>query len=949
MRKSYLIGCLTFGLVCSGAFNAQSGTIGVWGGNFSTWDTYLGNNGHTAVSVSSSSTLAELSALDQVWLIRANGDSDLVNYVKGGGTLVTEWNAAQWAIDTVALLDADVTNLWMVGTDTPITFTQSGLDMGLGDLTGNPYSNSGATEFFFSFSNIGADTTSVATIPNHIVGISGSYESGNVLLLGWDWQDVWINDPITQNLVNDISSISWVPELASGSPGYLFMSNPLYSWQSIVWQSSPTSTMFLLGEGCDANFIGSGSTYSVTLDYPVTVRDLGLSGGQLSLSSSGGGITLTDPRDGYSTIDVASGSFLAFNVPVTATGGVIRTGAGNVTFNSPLTVNNSLMLLSGVTVISSPASIGGTTSVGGSLTVNGTLSSGELSIGNTGEAIINNSASVSGATSVDGDLTVNGFMSTGTLDISSSGAVMVNNRVSANGTDNYGFLNVNGVLDSLVSNQGFLGGSGRINGSVYNHRVISPGNSIGTLTINGSYTHGSGATFIAEIDKNGGSDLLHVIGKANINGGSVVTSLPRALYPDGYSWNFLQASGGINGQFANLTGQPNSSTLSLSLDYTSTQANIMLARKSYASFSSNKGAQSIGYALDSYVPLASNRGDAMESLLITMDFDYSPATIANTLSALNPEMYPTFLAIEQQAALRFAQSMSYRNSLFRDQQESEVTEVGDWVAWGQAKGTSVSKDSNADYNDYDFNAAGVVVGVDAEITPSIRLGMATAVDKTDVDWQYGANGTQDNLLIGVYAKAKRDGYYADVQGSIGFYNNDTERVVSFANYVSAEDADFNGQSYMVRLGGGYDFQYDDFRIGPIASLSYLHLRTSDFSENGDNYLSLNIDEASENVLLSYLGIHTASKFHVADREVSASVELGWQHDFNGDEFEMEGWFDGYPSFTFSGPGLDQDMLIAQAEATVTLGQQLSGYVEIGGALGDDTKAYNATIGLQWFF
>ena len=595
------------------------------------------------------------------------------------------------------------------------------------------------------------------------------------------------------------------------------------------------------------------------------------------------------------------------------------------------------------------------------------MSTDTLEITSSGSVTVNNTATVSGATSVDGSLTVNGSMSTGTLGISNLGAVRVNGRLSAKSTDNNGFLFVNGTLNSPVANHGFLGGSGRINGSVYNHRVVSPGNFIGTMTINGSYTHGTGAAFIAEIDKNGGGDLLYVTGKADINGGTVSTSLPKALYPDGCSWNFLQASGGLNGQFASLTGQPSSNTLSLSLDYTPTQANLKLNRKSYASFGSNKGAQSIGYALDSYVPLASNRGDVMENLLIAMDFDSSPAGIANILSELNPEIYPTFLAIEQQAALRFSLSMSQRSSLVRElhkfnmEKALEKAEVivpqanggelkaishnHDWLVWGKAQGESVFKDTTSDYNGYDLKTDGAVIGADTQVSDSVRFGMAAAFETTDIEWKQGADGTQDNIMVGLYAEGQYGGYYVDAYGSLGFHDNNPSRVV----FSAPENADFNGQSYMTRLGGGYDFRYENCMIGPLASLSYVHVRTSDFSESGNGYLSLNVDDSSQDVVLSYLGVHAAAKLLVGESIMVTRFELGWQHDFHGDEFEMNGWFDGYPSFIFNGPGFDEDILIATTEASVSLDERLSAYVELGGVFGNETKAYNVSIGLQWEF
>ena len=201
-------------LICTALFagNVNAGMIGVWEGGFSDWNTYLTTSGHTAVSVGSGSSAAQLADLDQVWLIRQNGNSNLVDYVDNGGTLVTEWSGANWALSTAALIDANADSLGFVGTNTQITFTQAGLDLNLGDNTGNPYANGGSTEFFYSFNNLGVDVDVVASITGYDVGVTGAYGAGNVLALGWDWQDVGASNALTQNLVTDISNVSFSPE-----------------------------------------------------------------------------------------------------------------------------------------------------------------------------------------------------------------------------------------------------------------------------------------------------------------------------------------------------------------------------------------------------------------------------------------------------------------------------------------------------------------------------------------------------------------------------------------------------------------------------------------------------------------------------------------------------------------------------------------------------------------
>ena len=191
---------------------ANAANIGVWGGDFSTWSGYITASGNTAFQIDENTNSAAYGFFDQVWLIRQDGNQDVIDYVDNGGTLVTEWSAGGWAVDA-SMLDASSTLLGSIGTDTEVTFTTAGIASGLGASTGNPYSNGLATEFFYSFSDLGNGVYDLAQIDGgHTVGIGGAYGNGTVVALGWDWSDSsYAHNPVTQQLVNDIVEVSIVP------------------------------------------------------------------------------------------------------------------------------------------------------------------------------------------------------------------------------------------------------------------------------------------------------------------------------------------------------------------------------------------------------------------------------------------------------------------------------------------------------------------------------------------------------------------------------------------------------------------------------------------------------------------------------------------------------------------------------------------------------------------
>ncbi|PKN05683.1 MAG: hypothetical protein CVU74_00545, partial [Deltaproteobacteria bacterium HGW-Deltaproteobacteria-9] len=103
---------------------------------------------------------------------------------------------------------------------------------------------------------------------------------------------------------------------------------------------------------------------------------------------------------------------------------------------------------------------------------------------------------------------------------------------------------------------GTVGGTGTIgfSGGFFNNGgTVSPGNSIGTLTINGNYTQGANGTLRAEVASPISSDLLAVNGAASLNG-TLRTVWVGGATPDVNTvfGNIITATGGVTGSFSTL-------------------------------------------------------------------------------------------------------------------------------------------------------------------------------------------------------------------------------------------------------------------------------------------------------------------------------------------------------------------------------------------------------------
>ncbi len=97
-----------------------------------------------------------------------------------------------------------------------------------------------------------------------------------------------------------------------------------------------------------------------------------------------------------------------------------------------------------------------------------------------------------------------------------------------------------------VGADGSLGGSGQIGGSVTHTGTLSPGNSIGTLTIGGNLDQSAGSTYQAEFDNGGQSDRVNVTGVATLGGTVTVLATP-GTYAAQQTYTIVNATGGIAG------------------------------------------------------------------------------------------------------------------------------------------------------------------------------------------------------------------------------------------------------------------------------------------------------------------------------------------------------------------------------------------------------------------
>ncbi len=289
-----------------------------------------------------------------------------------------------------------------------------------------------------------------------------------------------------------------------------------FGGETVIYFSGTTANGTFINNGGAVSGAFGGETIfeqTSTADSATLIANGGTGGGQ------GGAIFFKDQSSGGTSrvevfgngkLDISFHTSLPHHPPLAVTIGSIE-GDGDVflgTNNLTIGSNNLSTEFSGV--IQDGGDNGGS---GGSLTK---IGSGKLDL--TGANTYTGNTNVSGGTlKVDGSITSKPIVNSGTL-------------------------KVDGTItnDTLVHQAGTLAGTGVVGGNVTSHGTVSPGDALGTLTVNSYAQIGNGNLLINIAGASPGQfGVLNVLGTANLSG-LLNPVLPNGFIPSiGDEFTFL--------------------------------------------------------------------------------------------------------------------------------------------------------------------------------------------------------------------------------------------------------------------------------------------------------------------------------------------------------------------------------------------------------------------------
>ncbi len=605
---------------------------------------------------------------------------------------------------------------------------------------------------------------------------------------------------------------------------------------------------------------------------------------------------------------------------------------------------------------------GGTTVTGGTLALTGTMI-GDLTILADGTFVTGGGYAVA----ADAKLTNAGTFESVNANLINQGTFINTGNLISN-LINAGITTNSGTIDGNVVNYGLLSGSGIIVGALTNEYAISPGNSIGTLAINGSFTQNVGGTYLVETNASGQSDLINVTGTpgtVKLNGGSVQVIGASGVYAPSRTYTILSASGGVTGAFDAVTSlYP---FLLASIGYDANNVFLTLTPGGFAAGAATRNQAAVGAALDRSV--AGATGD-FTTVVGTMAA-YSLAGGRHTMTALSGEAYGAFGTANVAGAYLFMNTIGQQTSAahgvaagaagprvtFTKACDASVCEPGPWSVWlsGIAGFGSVAGDTNA--GGVSYNAGGLAGGVDYRVDPRLLVGVAIGYlnGHQSVDG-FGGSGRSDSYLASIYASYSEGPFWADAIAGYAYNDNRLTRQSALPGLgLRTANGDAGADQFLGQVEAGWRFGLavpNAVTIGPYGRLQASTVSQGAFTEWGAGAISLNVSEQSTDSVRSTLGAEMTAAIDVgAGNKLGLLFRVGWAHEFADVERPVTAAFAGAPGsvFTVVGATPARDAAALTVAANTAVGKATSLYLRYDGELGggSDAHAFSAGLRMTW--
>lgn len=622
-----------------------------------------------------------------------------------------------------------------------------------------------------------------------------------------------------------------------------------------------------------------------------------------------------------STTTASAGSTITFNNASNAQSATINTTGSSVQFEDTATASSAVFHATDSAILFIDNSLSASASV--TLNANSTLNFLQVANDTFTGTLLGNGITNKNGTGVLNFL-ANGGAYTGQTQIS-NGIFALNSSLGGNI-----FVDTSGILSGIGNALG--------NVTINNGGIISPGNSIGTLSVSGNYTQNPGSFYLVELNGAGQSDLIDIAGTSTINGGTVNAISTDGTFTPFLPYTILHADGGVTGAYTSGAFLTNPA-FRVNLVYDPTNVFLVLGTN-FQFLAETPNQINVAAQFDS---LLNPTGD--EVVVIDNLLTLSVPELRNALDQMGGEQYTALVQTTHQSTQRFLRRIydPIRNILADPCcYDPCLNETSVWVA-GEGGHSNMSRDYNA--HSYHVNNYSISLGAQKRFNEEFTFGAAASYDENKIHYSLGGSGKLHYGMGGVYAAYTNACYYVLSDLVVGYNDCKVNRHIEFADIdrtASSKPTIFQTTFY-TEIGKNFDLC--NFAVQPFIGVEVGYYNRHRIHENGADSLNLNVKRRDLNITTSRLGVHTQT-FVGCGFEFAADV--AWQHNFNFTRDRLTPSFQDFGSdFQIIGVNIQRDSLDVALLCSTCISECFDVYAEVSGQVWNRYSNISFTGGLQY--
>ncbi len=301
--------------------------------------------------------------------------------------------------------------------------------------------------------------------------------------------------------------------------------------------------------------------------------------------------------------------------------------------------------------------------------------------------------------------------------------------------------------------------------------------------------------------------------------------------------------------------------------------------------------------------------------------------------------------------------------------DDSFDDFGRWGIFVSGRAVFGDKDATLDESGYDFDTAGLTIGVDYRFTDKFVAGAAFGYSDNNVKIQ-GNSGRLDTkgltaTLYGSYYPT--DNFYLDASVSSGSNDYDQQRQVDYtlseigALVTETFRTDYDGDQTGLTFGTGYDFFKNGWTFGPTLFVEYIDITIDAYDEKlldggGAGFelgWATHIKKQNYESLIPSIGIQFSKAWSKSWGVIVPQGHVSWAKELKNDDTIISGYFlgdTGQVNFDLLTDALDEDFFKAGLGFSAMFQNNKSAFLMVDGDFGRDLlSVYYINAGFRWEF